>query len=87
MTTKKEALAELEALGVEGFTMENTWVELTDALHAANAAYEIVQAALTAEYDPVDPETVEKPTVAVTFAVDGRCRQCARPADHIHEGV
>ena len=92
MATKPELKRELDRLGVAYHSKDTkTTLEglLADALEQAAAAEPFQQpAVIPARHTRrhVRDETVT--TSAASYKdVTGRCRQCGKPADHLHQGV
>ena len=85
MVKKSELQAELDRWGID-YPARATKAELQDLI---DAAYDEVP-----EWDDPEPEAVEitEPEDTSTSGeavvnVGGLCRQCRKPADHIHRGV
>ena len=89
MVKKSELQAELDRWGID-YPARATKAELQDLI---DAAYDSIYTDLDDEPDPepeavpvTEPEDTSTSGEAVVN-VGGLCRQCRKPADHIHRGV
>jgi len=80
MVTKKELQAELDRWGID-YPAKATKAELQELIDA-----------VWDEVDVDEPVEITEPENTATsgeavVSVNGLCRQCRKPADHIHRGV